>query len=116
MAYRYDGIATTQSGKVIYRRKPHAWTPKDLVRIIKKIDYPGDSVKELDYLAGVLVMLAELRHAGQSEVRALASELLGAVDVYMRRGRRFTGFGGGMLGGGGAGGIFGLPLDPTLKT
>lgn len=46
MAYKYDGICTTQSGKVIYERKKHEFTPCDLKRIAQGMR-PSRNFKEV---------------------------------------------------------------------
>lgn len=110
MAYAYEGIATTQSGKIIYRRKSHAFSGRDLKRIIKSIGFPDDAGRYYDWLLAALELLELIRDVNQTDVREGAASLALSLRTFIATNDAFTEFGGGEFGGGGATGIFGLPL------
>ncbi len=114
MAYLYKGIAQTQEGKVIYRRKPHPFDGADLKRIIDKLGLPSDPQAEYKMLLAALAMLETLLKVRNSDVLTSADDLLSSLQTYIGSQERFRGFGGGAFGGAGASGTFWLPFPTSL--
>lgn len=118
MAYLYEGIATTQKGKIIYRREKHPFGSKDLLRIIKKIGFPDDAHEIFFMLVGAIATTEFLRNVPNDVVRASADALQEALRTFVASSADFEGYGGGEFGGAGASGtfrlrdIFGQPLTP----
>ena len=112
MAYAYEGIAQTQKGKVIYRRKKHFFKPKDLHRLIKKLDFPADLRERYDWYLAVLDLLDLVRRTQNGDVQTAAGELNNILTTFIASSPEFKGFSGGQFGGAGAGGTFWKPF-PT---
>jgi len=111
MSYFYVDSATTQKGKIIYRRKPHVFQACDLLRIAKTMPSPATFAQWLCQLDATRTMILKYRDIDAFDLpervemlRESLVNLAGAADS-------FSGFGGGEFGGGGASGEFGLPLD-----
>lgn len=112
MAYDYNGIATTQQGKIIYRRKKHVFKSRDMKRIAEAIGFPIDSLELFEWLIVLLDMVETSRNVINDEVREKAVDYLLSIRVYLATGEEFIGFGGGQYGGAGTTGTFLRPLVP----
>lgn len=110
MSYAYEGLATTQKGKIIYRRKKHVFGPKDLDRLIKVIGLPDDLQKRLDFLFAAMNLIDNVSKIPHADVADAANELLSILSVYVNSSEDFEGFGGGTFGGAGATGRWWIPL------
>jgi len=110
MAYHYDGIAQTQKGSIIYKRKKHRWSGKDMGRIIKAIGFPTDIRETYDWLQASLTLLVLLQRVPHGTVSSDAVALISSLATYIATAEEFEGFGGGEYGGGGASGTFLQPL------
>lgn len=82
MAYNYQGIAQTQTGTIIYKRKKHSFTVADLLRLIKHVEYPSEPAQQLTWIHGLLAMLLRGLAIPHSEIRTMIGELSGALLIY----------------------------------
>lgn len=103
MAYGYTGSCTTKEGKVIYRRKKHAFTVKDVLRIILKILNDDEEDNNFILLRIILLLLGNVSWEGKSlldeEIKAI-EESIGLV--LEQDPEPFEGFSGGRFSGAGA--------------
>ena len=106
MAYLYDGIAKTQTGKIIYRRKKHLFNPKDIERLIKRLGFPDDSEGLYNWLRALQAFLLLAAKVENAALRAHADALWSTIETYVKIGEEFLGLGGGPFGGAGASGTF----------
>jgi len=112
MSYKYEGLAQTQSGKIIYRRKKHEFTWKDLKRMLLILRTPGSIQAYLIMLLVGIILMQQLRNTRDRDVNKAATELEAHLRRHGAEEERFTGFGGGQFGGGGSTGTFWRPLVP----
>ncbi len=111
MSYAYKGIATTQTGTIIYKRKKHLMTMKDLRRLIKKLGYPETSQESYFFILAAMDLLVNVAAIPHADVADNANLLLGTLSVYVADSENFPGFSGGEFGGAGATGTFWKPFD-----
>ena len=91
MAYKYEDIATTQTGKVIYPRKKHTWKARDLGRIIDAVFLPDDPLELLEWLKAARRMLRQIGEVPQADITGMSADLSQAITVYVASNWRFAG-------------------------
>ena len=118
MAYHYEGIAQTQKGKIIYPRKKHSFSAKDLRRLINTVGFPVDYGELYWWMMGIIDLMQFLQKVDQSEIVNQAGWLRESLTTYTSLAENFPGFSGGDFGGAGASRTFWqkllMPLDVTI--
>lgn len=110
MAYNYDGIATTQKGKIIYPRKKNPFKSNDLGRVGRSIGLPRDPLETYRWILAMADIIAFGAGLNHSDVAAMCGKLSAALKVLAATAEEFEGFGGGEFGGAGASGTFLQPF------
>ena len=111
MAYHYEGIAQTQTGKIIYPRKKHLMNSKDLGRIAKSIGFPSDPLESFNWYVAILPIIEDIRKTDNGAVRESAAALATTFRTFVESNPDFEGFGGGEFGGAGSTGTWWKPLQ-----
>ncbi len=112
MSYFYVDSATTQRGKIIYRRKKHEFTACDLERLTRKARIPTTEREMRCMIAGAKNVLVFFLDKVPNVARPRINLVIELFDELSTDVDSFGGFSGGAAGGAGATGIFGLPLKP----
>lgn len=112
-----DGPVKTLLGRVVYDRKPHKFTYRDLWRINRVVDeYAGSNshIWKMIFESEVLGKITDLATEAERNCRdSLQVALLQRAETAA--GDAWEGFGGGEFGGGGTSGDFRWPWQPPLQ-